>query len=57
MSLDSNYYNYFIDENNQDNEFSNLIIGEGGVPKAYGLQNAIGVFGSIAFDKHYIKIR
>jgi len=57
MSLDLNYYNYFIKEDNQDNEFSNLIIGSGGVPRTNGLDNAIGVFGSIAFDKHYIKIR
>ena len=57
MSLDSNYYNYFINENNQDNEFSNLVVGTGSVPKTYGLEKGIGVFGSIGFDRHFIKIR
>ena len=56
MSMDENYYDFFIKFAKQDQEFSNLFIGQGGSGRNYGIEVGIGVFGSITFDRLYIPL-
>ncbi len=55
MSMDDNYYNYFI-RYAEDPEFANLFLGEGGSGRNFGLEGGIGVFGAIGIDRLYMPI-
>ncbi len=56
MSMDSNYYNYFI-KFASDSEFNSLFFGEGGSGRSFGIENGIGVFASIGIDRHWMPIQ
>ena len=56
MSMDQNYYDFFIKYSQQDQEYSNLFIGQGGSGRNYGIEDGIGVFGSITFDRTVIPL-
>ena len=56
MSMDQNYYDFFIKYSQQDQEYSNLFIGQGGSGRNYGIEDGIGVFGSITFDRTFIPL-
>jgi hypothetical protein len=56
MSMDSNYYNYFI-KFGSDAEFASLFLGQGGSGQSIGIEEGIGVFGSIGVDRHWIPIK
>ncbi|MDG2265663.1 MAG: hypothetical protein P8L91_01645 [Candidatus Marinimicrobia bacterium] len=49
MSMDNNYYDYFI--RYSDAEFTSSF-GSGGSGRNFGINGGIGVFGSIAIDRH-----
>ena len=49
MSMDNNYYDYFI--RYRDAEFTSSF-GSGGSGRNFGINGGIGVFGSIAIDRH-----
>ena len=52
MSMDNNYFDYFIRYG--EVEFSSSTIGEGGSSRSFGIDGGIGVFGSVAIDRHWI---
>ena len=52
MSMDNNYFDYFIRYG--EVEFSGSTIGEGGSGRSFGIDGGIGVFGSVAIDRHWI---
>ena len=52
MSMDNNYFDYFIRYG--EVEFSSSTIGEGGFGRSFGIDGGIGVFGSVAIDRHWI---
>ena len=52
MSMDNNYFDYFIKFG--EVEFSSSTIGEGGTGRSFGINGGIGVFGSVAIDRHWI---
>ena len=52
MSMDNNYFDYFIRYG--EVEFSSSTIGEGGSVRSFGIDGGIGVFGSVAIDRHWI---
>ena len=52
MSMDNNYFDYFIRYG--EVEFSSSTIGEGGSGRSFGIDGGIGVFGSVAIDRHWI---
>ena len=52
MSMDNNYFDYFIRFG--EVEFSSSTIGEGGFGRSFGIEGGIGVFGSVAIDRHWI---
>ena len=52
MSMDNNYFDYFIRFG--EVEFSSSTIGEGGSGRSFGIDGGIGVFGSVAIDRHWI---
>ena len=52
MSMDNNYFDYFIRYG--EVEFSSPTIGEGGSGRSFGIDGGIGVFGSVAIDRHWI---
>ena len=52
MSMDNNYFDYFIRFG--EVEFSSQTIGEGGSGRSFGIDGGIGVFGSVAIDRHWI---
>jgi len=52
MSMDNNYFDYFIKF--REVEFSSSTIGEGGSGRSFGIDGGIGVFGSVAIDRHWI---
>jgi len=52
MSMDNNYFDYFIRYG--EVEFSSQTIGEGGSGRSFGIDGGIGVFGSVAIDRHWI---
>jgi hypothetical protein len=54
MSMDNNYFDYFIKFG--EVEFSSSTIGEGGLGRSFGIDGGIGVFGSVAIDRHWIPI-
>jgi len=54
MSMDNNYFDYFIKFG--EVEFSSSTIGEGGSGRSFGIDGGIGVFGSVAIDRHWIPI-
>ena len=54
MSMDNNYFDYFIRYG--EVEFSGSTIGEGGSGRSFGIDGGIGVFGSVAIDRHWIPI-
>ena len=54
MSMDNNYFDYFIRYG--EVEFSSSTIGEGGSGRSFGIDGGIGVFGSVAIDRHWIPI-
>ena len=54
MSMDNNYFDYFIKF--REVEFSSSTIGEGGSGRSFGIDGGIGVFGSVAIDRHWIPI-
>ena len=54
MSMDNNYFDYFIKF--REVEFSSSTIGEGGFGRSFGIDGGIGVFGSVAIDRHWIPI-
>ena len=54
MSMDNNYFDYFIKF--REVEFSSSTIGEGGFGRSFGVEGGIGVFGSVAIDRHWIPI-
>jgi len=54
MSMDNNYFDYFIKFG--EVEFSSSTIGEGGFGRSFGVEGGIGVFGSVAIDRHWIPI-
>lgn len=54
MSMDNNYFDYFIRFG--EVEFSSSTIGEGGFGRSFGIDGGIGVFGSVAIDRHWIPI-
>ncbi len=56
MSMDSNYYNYFI-KFASDSEFNSLFFGQGGSGRSFGLEVGIGVFASIGVDRHWMPIQ
>jgi len=56
MSMDQNYYDFFIKFSQQDQEYSNLFIGQGGSGRNYGIEGGIGVFGSVTFDRTFIPL-
>ena len=49
MSMDENYFNYFIKYS--DSEFTSSF-GSGGSGRSFGVNGGIGVFGSVAADRH-----
>ena len=49
MSMDENYFNYFIKYS--DSEFTSSF-GSGGSGRSFGVNGGIGVFGSVATDRH-----
>ena len=49
MSMDENYFNYFIKYS--DSEFTSSF-GSGGSGRSFGVIGGIGVFGSVAADHH-----
>ena len=49
MSMDENYFNYFIKFS--DSEFTSSF-GSGGSGRNFGINGGIGVFGSVAVDRH-----
>ena len=49
MSMDENYFNYFIKYS--DSEFTSSF-GSGGSGRSFGVIGGIGVFGSVAADRH-----
>ncbi len=55
MSMDNNYYDYFI-RYAGDPEYSSLFLGQGGSGRNFGIEDGIGVFGAIGIDRHYIPI-
>jgi len=52
MSMDNNYFDYFIRYG--EVEFSSSTIGEGRSGRSFGIDGGIGVFGSVAIDRHWI---
>ena len=54
MSMDNNYFDYFIKFG--EVEFSSSTIGEGRFSRSFGIDGGIGVFGSVAIDRHWIPI-
>lgn len=56
MSMDSNYYNYFI-KFASDSEFNSLFFGQGGSGRSFGIEIGVGVFGSIGVDRHWMPIK
>ena len=52
MSMDNNYFDFFI--RFREVEFSSSTIGEGGFGRSFGIEGGIGVFGSVAIDRHWI---
>ena len=52
MSMDNNYFDYFIRFG--EGEFSSSTVGEGGSGRSFGINNGIGIFGSVAIDRHWI---
>ena len=52
MSMDNNYFNYFI-RFGEDAEFTSTTLGEGGSGRSFGIEGGIGVFGSVAIDRHW----
>ena len=54
MSMDNNYFDYFIRYG--EVEYSSSTIGEGGSGRSFGIDGGIGVFGSVAIDRHWIPI-
>jgi hypothetical protein len=52
--MDNNYFDYFIKFG--EVEFSSSTIGEGGFGRSFGVEGGIGVFGSVAIDRHWIPI-
>ena len=54
MSMDNNYFDFFIRFG--EVEFSSSTIGEGGSGRSFGIDGGIGVFGSVAIDRHWIPI-
>ena len=52
MSMDNNYFDFFI--RFREVEFSSSTIGEGGSGRSFGIDGGIGVFGSVAIDRHWI---
>ena len=54
MSMDNNYFDYFIRYG--EVEFSSSTIGAGGSGRSFGIDGGIGVFGSVAIDRHWIPI-
>ena len=53
MSMDNNYFDYFI-RFGEDVEFTSATLGEGGSGRSFGIDGGIGVFGSVAIDRHWI---
>jgi hypothetical protein len=53
MSMDNNYFDYFI-KFGEDAEFTSTTLGEGGSGRSFGIEGGIGVFGSVAIDRHWI---
>ena len=47
-----NYFDYFIRFG--EVEFSSSTVGEGGSGRSFGINNGIGIFGSVAIDRHWI---
>ena len=52
MSMDNNYFDFFI--RFREVESSSSTIGEGGSGRSFGIDGGIGVFGSVAIDRHWI---
>ena len=52
MSMDNNYFDFFI--RFREVEFSSSTIGEGWSGRSFGIDGGIGVFGSVAIDRHWI---
>ncbi|MBT4420369.1 MAG: DUF4249 family protein [Candidatus Marinimicrobia bacterium] len=48
--LDENYYRYFIATDDEVENISNFLIGEGSIGTAYGVDGGFGVFGSFSAD-------
>jgi hypothetical protein len=55
MSMDENYYDFFF-RYADDSEYSNIFLGEGGSGQSFGIEEGIGVFGSIGIDRHTMPI-
>ncbi len=53
MSMDNNYFDYFIRYG--EVEFTSDF-GSGGSGRSFGIDGGIGVFGSVAIDRHWIPI-
>jgi len=51
MSMDNNYFDYFIRYG--EAEFTSNF-GSGGSGRSFGIDGGIGVFGSVAIDRHWI---
>lgn len=56
MSMDQNYYDFFIKYSQEGSEFSNLYIGPGGTGRNFGIEGGIGIFGSVGVDRHVIPL-
>lgn len=48
--LDENYYRYFLASDDQVENISNFLIGEGSIGTAYGIEGGFGVFGAMSAD-------
>ncbi len=49
--LDENYYRYFLATDNDVEDISNFLIGEGSIGTAYGIEGGFGVFGALSADR------
>jgi len=47
--MDDNYYGYFLQSGDLA-EISNILLGDGGIARGYGIDDGFGVFGSISAD-------
>lgn len=48
--VDENYYRYFLATDEDTEEISNFLVGEGSIGTAFGVEGGFGVFGSLSAD-------